>query len=231
MGCNYSALNACKGVISGVIGPGAPPPGTGEPPGEDPLKDIPDTPDGVRADFKLSEICGKGSFGTVFRATHRRTGEVVAVKVMDRAKIKASSIYREFNVLEHIGHHPWVVGYKGTYKTKESVSFVLEFMGGGELFDRLLKNGAYPETEIRLPCKRLGEALAYIHSRNIVHRDVKPENILLASAAENCSIMKLADFGLSQLIGHNGRWSLYPWARECSYSPTRQSPSLLRSPC
>jgi serine/threonine protein kinase len=120
MGCNYSvALALCGGAGRGGGGsrPGTLPPGGShaatataavDASAPDPLKEIPDTPDGVRGDYRLAEVIGKGSFGTVFRATHRRTGEAVAVKVMDRGKIKASSIYREYNVLEHLGHHPCV---------------------------------------------------------------------------------------------------------------------------
>jgi serine/threonine protein kinase len=123
---------------------------------------------------------------------------------MDRAKIKATSIHREWNVLEHTGHHPYVVDYKGTYKTKENVSFVLELMSGGELFDRLIRRGAYLEGDARLPFKRVAEGLAYLHKRGIVHRDLKPENILLKDDSE-FPVLKIADFGLSQLIGPNER--------------------------
>lgn len=140
-------------------------------------------------------------------------------------------------MLEHIGHHPFVVDYKGAYRTRESVEFVLEYMPGGELFDRLIERGPYTEEDARLPFKRLAEALAYLHGRGIVHRDLKvsssvvqrwhccivphtachpphrrlprallvqPENILLADTSSK-PVLKIADFGLSQLIGANER--------------------------
>lgn len=140
-------------------------------------------------------------------------------------------------MLEHIGHHPFVVDYKGAYRTRESVEFVLEYMPGGELFDRLIERGPYTEQDARLPFKRLAEALAYLHGRGIVHRDLKvstgvwssvasaapgayclppaaspppralpmqPENILLADTSSK-PVLKIADFGLSQLIGANER--------------------------
>ena len=68
----------------------------------------------------------RGAFGTVYRAVHKRTGEAVAVKLMDRRVIKAASIAREWTALERIGKSPYVVQYKGAYKTPVSVAFVLE---------------------------------------------------------------------------------------------------------
>ena len=62
----------------------------------------------------------------VYRATDKRTGEVVAVKVMDRTKIKAASIERELTVLEHLGDNPHVVVFKGAYVTRTEVIFVME---------------------------------------------------------------------------------------------------------
>ena len=68
----------------------------------------------------------RGSFGIVYCAVDRRTGEDVAVKVMDRTRIKAASIERELTVLEHLGSNPHVVGFKGAYVTRTEVSFVME---------------------------------------------------------------------------------------------------------
>jgi serine/threonine protein kinase len=122
MGCSPSTL--CSGAAATAalqpLRPPAPP---------DALAAIRETGP-VKKDFALGELLGKGSFGDVYRAISRRNGELVAVKLMDRSKIKATSIAREYNVLEHLGHHPYVVGYRGTYKTRETVAFVLEIMEG-----------------------------------------------------------------------------------------------------
>ena len=62
----------------------------------------------------------------VYRAVHRGTGDVVAIKVMDRTKARAGSIERELNVLFHLGDNPYVVGFKGAYVTPTQVSIVME---------------------------------------------------------------------------------------------------------
>ncbi len=62
----------------------------------------------------------------MYKATDRLTGEVVAVKVMDRSRIKAASIEREWTVLEHLGYNPYVVQFRGSYLTKDDVTFVME---------------------------------------------------------------------------------------------------------
>jgi len=140
----------------------------------------------------------RGSFGNVYTARHKKSGKQFAIKVMDRVKIKPASIVREYTVLEAVGEHPSVVGYFGTYKTAHTVSFVLEHMQGGELFERLIAEGAFEESQARYTFQRVAQGLAYLHRAGIIHRDLKPENLLLKTALPDDA--KIADFGLSQLI-------------------------------
>ncbi len=134
----------------------------------------------------------------MYTARHKGNGKQFAIKVMDRVKIKPASIVREYTVLESLGEHPSVVGYFGTYKTKTTVSFVLEHMQGGELFERLIAEGAFEESQARFTFQKVAQGLAYLHKTGIIHRDLKPENLLLKTALPDDA--KIADFGLSQLI-------------------------------
>lgn len=156
----------------------------------------------VETDYVVGDLLGKGSFGSVYVGTHRETQELVAVKIMDRGRIKSTSIEREWTVLEHLGKHENVVEFKGAYATSKEVCFVLEIMHGGELFDRLIRQGAYSETDAREPFRQVASALQYLHARGIIHRDLKPENLLLSDESEHSDV-KIADFGLSQLIKPN----------------------------
>lgn len=120
----------------------------------------------------------------MFAARERKTGYRGAIKVMDRSRIKATSINREYTVLEALGHHPSVVRYLGTYKTWATVSFAMERVTGGELFEHLIQTGAMTEEQARSTFVPVLRGLAYLHGgagsgQAIVHRDLKPENLLL----------------------------------------------------
>lgn len=178
---------------------------------KDPLDILKETVEGFKPEYKLGNLIGKGSFGHVYTSSHRKTGNNnFAIKIMDRNRIKSSSIYREWMVLEHIGTeaHRGIVNYFATYKTKRDVSFVFELMSGGELFDRLVSFGVDNENIVREAFRPVIEGLIYLHSRGIVHRDIKPENLLLKMHPPNSNaipILKISDFGLSQLINPNER--------------------------
>jgi calcium/calmodulin-dependent protein kinase I len=182
--------------------------------------------DGATKDYFVESTLGKGSFGEVFAARHRRnTTMSVALKVMDRSRIKVTSIQREFSVMEAIGDHPGVVGYYGCYKTSEKVTFVLELMQGGELFERLVHRGAYTEAEAQPAFRKLARALSYLHARGVIHRDLKPENLLLKEDSYESEI-KIADFGLSQLVSVG--WSLCACGLRGSTSQIRPNERLVK---
>lgn len=76
-------------------------------------------------------------------------------------------------------------------------------MSGGELFDRIIARGRYPEEAARAVVGQVLDALVFMHDRNVVHRDIKPENILLVSADDDTTV-KVTDFGLASFIGESG---------------------------
>ena len=133
--------------------------------------------------FGLIEELGKGNFATVYLAVCRATGEKVAVKVIERSRFLNMSPSRwaqqvkEAEVLKKL-NHPGIVSFRSLYQTNDSLYVVTELLSGGELFERLVNKGAYPEERGKILMKRILEAVAYLHERGIVHRDLKPENIV-----------------------------------------------------
>ena len=106
---------------------------------------------------KLTSVLGRGSFATVYRGVHRRTGHLVAVKLMKN--IKPASLAREHRVLELLpadGSLPGLLRYLGTYALSSgSVGFVTELCKGGEVFTRLTRKGAFDEEALRTPFRVL----------------------------------------------------------------------------
>ena len=152
------------------------------------------------ADLELGhDELGRGQYGRVVRATHvSDRGAAFAVKICDAKRMGASAaadLRREVAILSAL-RHAHVVRCYDCAEEKGAVFIVLELVAGGELFDRLVERTRYAEAEARACARVLLDALAYVHSRGVAHRDVKPENLLLASRANDHDV-KLADFGFA----------------------------------
>ena len=80
----------------------------------------------------------------------------------------------------------------------------MEYCDGGELFEKLMQIGKFPEPDVAMIIKQILSALKHLHDKNIAHRDLKPENIIFESKGSEVNI-KLIDFGLSKLLGKNGK--------------------------
>ncbi|KAG0166380.1 hypothetical protein DFQ30_007257, partial [Apophysomyces sp. BC1015] len=155
--------------------------------------------------YEFLEQIGNGSFGSVHRARNKTTHRIVAVKIM-KQKFNSSSEcanLQEYKTLKHLTLHPNIVQLYDTFlgPTKE-LYFVMEFMNGGNLYqlmkERREANQTISHDEARDILRQILAALAHIHHQGIFHRDMKPENLLIGSAAENRLIIKLADFGLAR---------------------------------
>ena len=92
-----------------------------------------------------------------------------------------------------------MVGLKAIYEEEDYVHLVMEVCSGGELFHQLEKHGMYSESQAKVLFRHLMQVIFYCHNKGVVHRDSKPENILLASKATSSPI-KLADFSLANYV-------------------------------
>ncbi|KAL3060245.1 hypothetical protein OYC64_014751 [Pagothenia borchgrevinki] len=148
------------------------------------------------SDFDYLNVIGKGSFGKVLLARHRKDGGYYAVKVLQKQMIVKRNEQRhvmvERSVLLKGLQHPFLVGLHFSFQTLNTLYFVLDYVNGGELFYHLQREGSFPEPRAAFYAAEMAMALGYLHSLDIVYRDLKPENILL----DNEGHVMLTDFGL-----------------------------------
>ncbi|CAK7348645.1 unnamed protein product [Dovyalis caffra] len=148
--------------------------------------------------YELGKTIGEGSFAKVKIAKNVQTGDVVAIKILDRDQVlrhkMVEQLKREISTMKLI-KHPNVIKIFEVMASRTKIYIVIEFVDGGELFDRIAKHGRLREDEARKFFQQLINAVDYCHSRGVFHRDLKPENLLLDSQG----VLKVSDFGLSAL--------------------------------
>lgn len=148
------------------------------------------------------KVCGrvaKGHYATVFKAVDRVTGERVAVKEVPKMQEynRMGQYVRREGEIVRIVEHDHVVRTIDVFETSKMLYIVMEFVEGGTMLDFLAggKNRINEKNALRF-VNQLLRAIAYIHSQNIIHRDVKPENVLVTEEGT----IKLADFGLARVM-------------------------------
>src|SRR5438552_1224129 len=151
--------------------------------------------------YEVLSLAGVGGMGAVFRARHRTLGHIVAVKVLP-PEVAASGMRRErFRREATLGaslDHPHVVRVYD-FDTRDGISFlIMTFVRGDSLEERLRNSARLTTDQILRMVREIGDALGYAHRRGIVHRDVKPSNILLD---EDSGRALLADFGIARVEG------------------------------
>lgn len=167
--------------------------------------------------YHVLEELGRGVHAVVMKGRHKVTGERVAIKCVEKANMRRRQLAREIEILTTV-NHPNVISLKDVFEDDKTVYLVLELVEGGELFDRIVHDGAFSEQDASKMIRKITDALLHLHQRKICHRDLKPENLLLTSKGSDADI-KIADFGLSKVLGEKtmmkrscGTWAY--WAPE-----------------
>ncbi|XP_047151464.1 CBL-interacting protein kinase 2-like [Vigna umbellata] len=148
--------------------------------------------------YEFGKLLGQGNFAKVYHARDLKTGESVAVKVIEKEKILKIGLVdqtkREISIMRRI-KHPNVLQLFEVLATKTKIYFIMEYAKGGELFNKVAK-GRLSEARARKYFQQLVSAVDFCHSKGVYHRDLKPENLLL----DENGILKVADFGLSAFV-------------------------------
>nr|XP_046245899.1 MAP/microtubule affinity-regulating kinase 4 isoform X4 [Scatophagus argus] len=145
--------------------------------------------------YRLLKTIGKGNFAKVKLARHIPTGREVAIKIIDKTQLNPTGLqklFREVRIMKTL-KHPNIVQLFEVIETEKTLYLIMEYASGGEVFDYLVAHGRMKEKEARAKFRQIVSAVHYCHQKNIVHRDLKAENLLLDADSN----IKIADFGFS----------------------------------
>lgn len=160
-------------------------------------------------DYVLLSKIGQGSFATVYKAQHKITNQVVAIKAVLRNKLTKKlqvNLESEISILKAV-HHPHIVGLIECQKTEGHIYLVMEYCSMGDLAQYIKRKrpskgarGGLSEHFVRHFLKQLADALKFLRSHNLVHRDIKPQNLLLIppNDQDDVPLLKVADFGFAR---------------------------------
>ncbi|KAF7204301.1 myosin light chain kinase, smooth muscle isoform X2 [Nothobranchius furzeri] len=155
-----------------------------------------DTKHKVNDHYNVHEKLGVGKFGQVFRMTHKITGQECAGKFY-RARVSKdkAAARKEMQIMNKL-HHPKLVRCLAAYDTRSEMALIMEYIAGGELFKRIVdENFEHTEPTSARYMKQILEGMQYVHKQNIIHLDLKPENIVCVDPSG--TRIKIIDFGLA----------------------------------
>ncbi|XP_015272038.1 PREDICTED: serine/threonine-protein kinase 36 [Gekko japonicus] len=147
--------------------------------------------------YHVLEVIGEGSFGRVYKGRRKYSAQVVALKFIPkvgRSQKELKNLQREIEIMRGL-HHPNIVQMLDSFETDKEVVVVTDY-AEGELFQILEDDGNLPEEQVQDIASQLVSALYYLHSHRILHRDMKPQNILLGKGG----VVKLCDFGFARAM-------------------------------
>jgi serine/threonine protein kinase len=148
------------------------------------------------SDFEIGRPLGKGKFGNVYLARHKEKKKVVAMKVVYKSEVIQKNLVgqlkREIEIHTHLRHEN-IIRMFAWFQDEKAVYAILEYAKGGELYKAMQNapNSRFSEPQAAFYIQSVAKALQYCHSKKVMHRDVKPENLLLMANGD----LKVGDFG------------------------------------
>jgi len=193
----------------------------------------------IRKIYKFVKVLGKGSFGSTRLAykkedkdnnnenNNNKINKFYAIKSISKKNLteeKLKEMYNEVEITSKI-HHPNVIILNETYHDNEYFHIVMEYCQGGDLFQKVKKNGKLNENLVKKIIFKILHAISYCHNKGFIHRDLKPENILFVNNDNNSSYIKIADFGLAYYNRNNNNNNKL---HEIAGSPFYMAPEVLK---
>ncbi|CAG9786697.1 unnamed protein product [Diatraea saccharalis] len=187
-------------------------------------------PKAISNKYYISRTLGQGACGIVKLVYNKEKCTKHAIKIIKKSRLTNGQlnnltdpikIINEINIMKSL-NHPCIISTEEVFDTNNAVYIVLELMQGGELFDRITKNGHLTEQLTRFLFRQMVLAVKYLHSQGITHRDLKPENVLLESKQDD-TIVKITDFGLSKFVGEDS------FMKTMCGTPLYLAPEVLRA--
>ncbi|KAI6652682.1 Serine /threonine protein kinase [Oopsacas minuta] len=158
--------------------------------------------------FKLIQVLGKGAFGKVFMIeSSEYTEEIFALKIMHKELVfeydaaDCTMMEKLVLALEDKNKPPFLTKLKASFQDQDNLYMVMEFLPGGDLLFHLLKNVRFTDERSKFYIAEISLAIFFLHSKEIIYRDLKPDNVLLSAEGH----IKLADFGLCKEGIKNGK--------------------------
>lgn len=150
-------------------------------------------------DFIIHRTLGTGSFGRVHLARSKHNMRYYAIKVLAKEKVYRMKQVEHTNseraMLARV-QHPFIVNLWGTFQDSTNLYMIMDFVPGGELFTLLRKSQRFPNPVAKFYAAEVALALDYLHTQEIIYRDLKPENLLIAADGH----VKITDFGFAKLV-------------------------------
>lgn len=150
-------------------------------------------------DFDIKGVIGWGTFGKVFLAEFKKTKQLFAIKSLRKDILveagQVENVKLEKDILMACDH-PFLAGMEYVFQNDLRLYFVIEFLSGGELYKHFLKKRRFEEEEAKFYAAQIALAIGHLHKQNIIHRDLKLENIML----NGDGYVKVIDFGLAKII-------------------------------